>query len=87
VEFQYKNVKYCGNTVALRTDVHNMESIDQVVDSEGPVVPGLTWAKDLQWYKPFVKYKGSDRFDAVEAALSSKGLLAIVNGERYMLLR
>jgi hypothetical protein len=84
VEFQYKNVKYCGNTVALRTDVHNMESTDEVVNSEGPIVPGLTWAKDLQWYKPFVKYKGSDRFDAVEAALSSKGLLAIVNGERYM---
>lgn len=61
-----------------------MESNNEVSVDDQPIVAGLTWAKDLQWYKPFVTYKGSDRFDAVEAALSSKGLLAIVNGERYM---
>lgn len=60
-----------------------MESNNEVSADDQPVVAGLTWAKDVQWYKPFVKYKGSDRFDVLDA-LSQKGLFVKANDERYM---
>lgn len=53
-------------------------------ETEDPNAPGITWAKDSQWYKPFVTYGGSERFKAVEEALVYRGLLANINGERYM---
>lgn len=46
--------------------------------------PGLTWAKDTDWGKPFVVYKGAERFQAIDESLAMKGLLALINGERYI---
>lgn len=45
--------------------------------------PGLEWTRDLGWEKPYVAYRGAERFKAIDE-LAMKGLFALVNGERYV---
>lgn len=47
-------------------------------------VAGLTWAKDVNWSKPFVVYPGSERFKKIDDYLYYRGLIAVINDERYI---
>jgi energy-coupling factor transporter ATP-binding protein EcfA2 len=74
--------------ISLATQLHwlLLHSMDD--DADGSAIeemsaPGLRWTKDKDWGKPFVAYKGAERFKAVDE-LYMKGLFALVNGERYM---
>lgn len=65
--------------------VDNTEPLEVVRQTgDAPDEPGIVWAKDLQWHRPFVSYQGGERFKALEEALVYRKLLAKVNGERYM---